>query len=292
MTQGMVCKETVSCPEHGYLLPDEVDSQKGNRVCGMCAKPVTVGRVEKMSKSKKNVIDPNTLIDKYGADTTRFFCLFAAPPERDLEWSEQGVEGGYRFLKRIWRLAAGLMDRIKDVPAFDGNFDKLDNTVRPLFQKTHQTIHKVTRDIEDRFHFNTAVSAVMELFNTMSGIDIKKISNDQLPVMRLAMESLVLLLSPVVPHFAEELWAELGHESSVLLAPWPQYREDALVKDELLIVVQVNGKLRSRFQVATDTDEETIKEMALSDERIEKFIDGKEIKKVIVVKNKLVNIVI
>ncbi|MBE9543494.1 MAG: leucine--tRNA ligase [Proteobacteria bacterium] len=292
LTQGMVCKETVSCPEHGYLLPQEVDSQKGNRVCGMCAKPVTVGRVEKMSKSKKNVIDPNTLIDKYGADTTRFFCLFAAPPERDLEWSEQGVEGGYRFLKRIWRLAAGLMDRIKDVPAFDGNFDKLDNTVRPLFQKTHQTIHKVTRDIEDRFHFNTAVSAVMELFNTMSGIDIKKISNDQLPVMRLAMESLVLLLSAVVPHFAEELWAELGHESSVLLAPWPQYREDALVKDELLIVVQVNGKLRSRFQVATDTDEETIKEMALSDERIEKFIDGKEIKKVIVVKNKLVNIVI
>ena len=258
----------------------------------MCAKPVTVGRVEKMSKSKKNVIDPNILIDKYGADTTRFFCLFAAPPERDLEWSEQGVEGGYRFLKRIWRLAAGLMDRLKDVPAFDGNSDKLDLAVRPLFQKTHQTIHKVTRDIEDRFHFNTAVSAVMELFNTMSGIDIKKISNDQLPVMRLAMESVTLLLSPIVPHFAEELWAELGHESSVLLAPWPQYREDALVKDELLIVVQVNGKLRSRFQVATDTDEETIKEMALSDERIEKFIDGRDVKKVIVVKNKLVNIVI
>jgi leucyl-tRNA synthetase len=292
LTQGMVCKETVSCPEHGYLLPQEVDSQNGNRVCGMCAKPVTVGRVEKMSKSKKNVIDPNTLIDKYGADTTRFFCLFAAPPERDLEWSEQGVEGGYRFLNRIWRLATGLMGRIKDVPSFDENSDRLDSTVRPLFQKTHQTIHKVTRDIEDRFHFNTAVSAVMELFNTMSGIDIKKISNDQLPVMRLAMESLVLLLSPIVPHFAEELWAELGHESSVLLAPWPQYREDALVKDELLIVVQVNGKLRSRLQVATDTDEETIKEMALSDERIEKFIDGKEVKKVIVVKNKLVNVVI
>jgi len=164
--------------------------------------------------------------------------------------------------------------------------------MRPLFQKTHQTIRKVTRDIEDRFHFNTAISAVMELFNTISGIDIKKISDDQLPVMRLAMETLTLLLSPIVPHFAEELWAELGHESSVLLSPWPQYREDALVQEERLIVVQVNGKLRSRFQVAMDTDEETIKEMALSDERIAKFINAKEVKKVIVVKNKLVNIVV
>jgi leucyl-tRNA synthetase len=292
LTQGMVCKETVSCPEHGYLLPQEVDSQNGNRVCSTCAKPVVVGRVEKMSKSKKNVIDPNILINKYGADTTRFFCLFAAPPERDLEWSEQGVEGGYRFLNRIWRLAAGLMDKIKEAPSFDGGIDTLDDTVRPLFQKTHQTIHKVTRDIEDRFHFNTAISAVMELFNSMSSIDIEKVSDDRLPVIRLAMESLTLLLSPIVPHFAEELWAELGHESSVLLAPWPQYREDALIKEELQIVIQVNGKLRSRFQVAADTDEETIKDLALSDARVQKFIDPQGIKKIIVVKNKLVNIVV
>jgi leucyl-tRNA synthetase len=245
-----------------------------------------------MSKSKKNVIDPNILIDKYGADTTRFFCLFAAPPERDLEWSEQGVEGGYRFLNRVWRLAAGLMDKIKEAPSFDGGIDTLDDTVRPLFQKTHQTIHKVTRDIEDRFHFNTAISAVMELFNSMSSIDIEKVSDDRLPVIRLAMESLTLLLSPIVPHFAEELWAELGHESSVLLAPWPQYREDALIKEELQIVIQVNGKLRSRFQVAADTDEETIKDLALSDVRVQKFIDPQGIKKIIVVKNKLVNIVV
>ncbi|MGD9301389.1 MAG: leucine--tRNA ligase [Desulfobacterales bacterium] len=292
LTQGMVCKETVSCPEHGYLLPQEVDSQNGNRVCSTCAKPVVVGRVEKMSKSKKNVIDPNILINKYGADTTRFFCLFAAPPERDLEWSEQGVEGGYRFLNRIWRLAAGLMDKIKEAPSFDGGIDTLDDTVRPLFQKTHQTIHKVTRDIEDRFHFNTAISAVMELFNSMSSIDIEKVRDDRLPVIRLAMESLTLLLSPIVPHFAEELWAELGHESSVLLAPWPQYREDALIKEELQIVIQVNGKLRSRFQVAADTDEETIKDLALSDARVQKFIDPQGIKKIIVVKNKLVNIVV
>ena len=292
LTQGMVCKETVSCPEHGFLLPQEVDSSKDGRRCAQCAKPVTVGRVEKMSKSKKNVIDPNILINKYGADTTRFFCLFAAPPQRDLEWSEQGVEGGYRFLNRVWRLAAEAVDKLKDVPSYDGNPDALDDTMRPLFQKTHQTIHKVTRDIEDRFHFNTAISAVMELFNTLTGIDSSDLGPDQLPVLRLALETMTLLLSPIVPHFAEELWAELGHDASVLLAPWPKYREDALVKDELLIVVQVNGKLRSRFQVGIDTAEDVIKEKALADERIVKFIDGKEIKKVIVVKNKLVNIVV
>ena len=292
LTQGMVCKETVVCPEHGFLLPHEVESRKGERVCKMCAKAVTVGRVEKMSKSKKNVIDPNILLDKYGADTTRFFCLFAAPPERDLEWSEQGVEGGFRFLNRVWRLAAGVMDTIKDTRAFLGNPDRLDGEIRELYRKTHQTIHKVTKDIEDRFHFNTAISAVMELFNSISGIDMQNGHSEQLPVMRFAMESLTLLLAPIVPHFAEELWEALGHQTSVLLAPWPQYREDALEKDELLIVVQVNGKLRGRFQVAKDTDEETVKELALNDDRAKKFINGKTIKKIIVVKNKLVNVVV
>ena len=170
LTQGMVCKETTSCPQHGFLLPDEIDTRNSERVCKMCAKPITVGRVEKMSKSKKNVIDPNILLNKYGADTTRFFCLFAAPPERDLEWSEQGVEGGFRFLNRVWRLAAAVMDRLKDVQPFDGNPDNLEDSLQGLYRKTHQTIQRVTRDIENRFHFNTAISAVMELFNTMSAL--------------------------------------------------------------------------------------------------------------------------
>ena len=292
LTQGMVCKETVSCPEHGFLLPEEIDTGKAERACKICAKPVMVGRVEKMSKSKKNVIDPNILLDKYGADTTRFFCLFAAPPERDLEWSEQGVEGGFRFLNRIWRLSAVVMDGIKDVEPFDGNPDNLADPLRELYRKTHQTIQRVSRDIEDRFHFNTAISAVMELFNTMSALDKQQGHDDQAAVIRFAMESLTLLLSPIVPHFAEELWEALGHRSSVFVAPWPQYRMDALGEDELLIVVQVNGKLRSRFQVTTDTDEKTIKERALTDKRILKFIDGKAIRKVIVVKGKLVNIVV
>jgi leucyl-tRNA synthetase len=292
LTQGMVCKETISCPQHGFLLPEEIDTDHDGRVCKKCAKPVSVGRVEKMSKSKKNVVDPNVLLDKYGADTTRFFCLFAAPPERDLEWSEQGVEGGFRFLNRVWRLAAAVMDELKDVRPFDGNPDNLEDTLRELYRKTHQTIQKVTRDIEDRFHFNTAISAVMELFNTMSALDMQKNHDKQFLVMRFAMESLIVLLSPIVPHFAEELWEALGHRSSVLLTPWPQYRKDALEEDEWLIVVQVNGKLRSRFHVAADTDDGTIKEKALADERILKFLDGKMIKKVIVVKHKLVNIVV
>ena len=245
-----------------------------------------------MSKSKKNVIDPNILLEQYGADTTRLFCLFAAPPERDLEWSEQGVEGGFRFLNRVWRLASSFLDSIKDAAPFDGNIDELEGRFRELFKKTHQTTRKMTKDIEERFHFNTAISAVMELVNTMYGIESIDKSPQKAGVMRLAMESVVLLLSPVVPHFAEELWEALGNKPSVLLAPWPTYRDDALEKDELLIVVQVNGKLRSRFNADVDSDDNTLRQMALADERVQKFIEGRPIKKVVVVEKKLVNIVV
>lgn len=291
LTQGMVCKETVSCPEHGFLLPEEVDGTGEDRGCKKCGQATTTGRVEKMSKSKKNVIDPNILLEKYGADTTRLFCLFAAPPERDLEWSEQGVEGGYRFLNRVWRLARMWMDSIREAEPFDGRPDQVGGDSRDVVKKTHETIKKVTKDIEDRFHFNTAISSIMELVNTLYGVEPEK-SPQKIAVMRFAMESVTLLLSPIVPHFAEELWNALGFETSILLASWPSYREDALVKDEFLIVVQVNGKLRSRFNVDADADDGTIKEMALSDERVQKFIDGKPVRKVIVVKKKLVNIVV
>ena len=292
LTQGMVCKETVSCQRHGYLLPNEIKVTDGQRFCTQCDQPVVVGRVEKMSKSKKNVIDPNILLEKYGADTTRFFCLFAAPPERDLEWSEQGVEGGYRFLNRVWRLTATWMDRVNDIAAYNGPPDALKGPVKSLYQKTHQAIMKVTRDIEDRFHFNTAISAVMELFNMMSAIDKAEEDPQAVAVMRLAIESVTLLMAPIVPHFAEELWHSLGKTSSVLLAPWPTYLDAALEKDEVLIVIQVNGKLRSKFSVATDTPEEKIKKQALEDPRVAKFTEGQTVKKVIYVKDKLVNIVV
>ena len=292
LTQGMVCKETIACPEHGFLLPEEIDDTDGEPRCAKCGETIVVGRIEKMSKSKKNVVDPNVLLGKYGADTTRLFCLFAAPPERDLEWSEQGVDGGYRFLNRVWRFFTNWIDTVDRVLAFDGHADLLDGAARDLHRKTHETIQRVSKDIEDRFHFNTAISGVMELFNAMSGFEPGGQSKETLAVMRFAMDTVVLLLAPIVPHFAEELWQALGHEPSVLQEPWPTFKKSALVKDEILIIVQVNGKLRSRFTIAADTDEETIKKKALADERVQKFIEGQSIKKTIVVKKKLVNIVV
>ena len=293
LTQGMVCKETAVCPEHGFLLPEEVaHGDNGEDVCIQCEKTITIGRVEKMSKSKKNVIDPNILLNKYGADTTRLFCLFAAPPERDLEWSEQGVEGGFRFLNRVWRFAAKHMTAIKDAAPYTGGLDHLSGDVKELCRKTHETIQRVTRDIEDRFHFNTAISAVMELVNTLYSTDKASPTPEWPGVARFAIESAVVLLAPIVPHFSEEIWSEMGHGESVLLTPWPEYREDALAKDDLLIVVQVNGKVRSRFTIASDAADETIKEKALSDERALTFVKDKPIRKVIVVKKKLVNIVV
>ncbi len=292
LTQGMVCKETISCPTHGFLFPEEVEERDNIQVCIKCGQIVNKGRVEKMSKSKKNVIDPDILLKKYGADTTRLFCLFTAPPERDLEWSEQGVEGGYRFLNRVWRLAYSCLSQIKDVPAFDGNIEQLEGEFLDLYKKTHQTIKKVTRDIEDRFHFNTAISAVMELVNMMYGVTLESESSEKASVFRFALESVILLLSPVVPFIAEELWESIGNTSSVLLSPWPVHNEAALIEDAILIVVQVNGKLRSRFYIQADADDNSIKEKALSDERIKRFLNDKPIKKIIVVKKKLVNIVI
>ncbi|MEZ4525993.1 MAG: leucine--tRNA ligase [Desulfobacterales bacterium] len=292
LTQGMVCKETTACAQHGFLFPSQVNWKNGNPECSLCSSPVTIGRVEKMSKSKRNVIDPNALLEEYGADTTRLFCLFAAPPERDLEWSEQGVEGSFRFLNRVWRLTLDWLDDIKTVSCYDDSPEKLDESLRDLYRKIHESIRKVTNDIEDRFRFNTAISAVMELVNLMYGVEREKQTAQTAAVMRLGIESSVRLLSPMVPHFAEEIWAELGHKDSILLSPWPEFRKDALAKEEITIVVQVNGKLRSRFEISADADEETLKQTALADERVQKFIEGKAIRKVIAARGKLVNIVV
>ena len=292
LTQGMVCKETFSCPEHGFIYPEEVRVDGESHICTQCGNPVVIGRVEKMSKSKKNVIDPNILLKRYGADTTRLFCLFAAPPERDLEWSEQGVEGSYRFLNRVWRLAITWQKQICATEPYAQSPVRLEKEVKELFKKAHQTIRKVTLDIEDRFHFNTAIASVMELVNTMYGVDPGSKTPHVVSVMRFAMEAAVQLLAPMVPHFAEEVWQTLGHSSSIFLTKWPSYRQDALVQDEIEIVVQVNGKLRSRFNAPVDTLDDELKKRALADEKVIKFIAGKTIYKVIVVKGRLVNIVV
>ncbi|MDY6838870.1 MAG: leucine--tRNA ligase [Thermodesulfobacteriota bacterium] len=292
LTQGMVCKETKKCPDHGFLYPEEVVQREGRPTCKHCGRPVEVGRIEKMSKSKKNVVDPNLLMEKYGADTLRLFCLFAAPPERDLDWSDQGVEGAYRFLNKVWRLVSDHVEVLKGIEPYDGG-QELDGESKDLYRKTHQTIKRVTTDIDTRFHFNTAISAVMELVNTIQALRVDLCSDATgCAVLRFSLETTVVLLSPLVPHFADELWEALGHTGSVLEVFWPTYRQEAIEEDQILIVVQVNGKVRSRFQVSADTDEERIKAAALADERVVARLAGRPVKKLIVVQNKLVNIVV
>ena len=288
LTQGMVCKETMKCKEHGYLFPEQAADGK----CHICGQDVIIGKTEKMSKSLKNVIDPDYLVKTYGADTARIFCLFAAPPEKDLEWSEQGVDGSFRFLSRLWRIFDDYIEDIKSIPSASGSLDLTDD-LKTLRRKTHQTIRKVTQDVEDRFHFNTAISAVMELVNTLYAVK-RPVKDDQLAlsVVREALEAAVLLLAPIVPHMTEELWQILGHTTSVADAPWPDFDEAIASEEAMTIVIQINGKLRSRMTVPVDEDPEKIKTDAQADEKILALIKSARILKVIYVPKKLVNIVI
>ncbi|TFG91491.1 MAG: leucine--tRNA ligase, partial [Syntrophobacterales bacterium] len=288
LTQGMVCKETMKCTEHGYLLPEEVKDGK----CVYCDREATIGKTEKMSKSLKNVVDPNYIIDEYGADTARIFCLFAAPPERDLEWSDQGVDGSFRFLSRVWRIVVDYLDDIQNVAPF-GDGEELDGDLKTLRKKTHQTIKKVTTDIEDRFHFNTAISAVMELVNALYQTGRPEPGDTKaLSVIRETVEAVIILLSPIVPHMTEELWEMIGGKQQLSNTPWPSFDEAAAAEEEITIVVQVNGKVRSRVQVAASESHEKIKELALSDGKIRQLIGDKQVIKEIYVPKKLVNIVV
>ncbi len=246
----------------------------------------------KMSKSKGNVVDPDEMIETYGADTVRLFCLFAAPPEKDLEWSDQGVEGAARFLSRIWRLVADHRNQL----AAAGGFPESAELPKPLVElhrKTHQTIKKVTEDIGDRFHFNTAIAAVMELVNQMYLL-LEQPSREGpfWAVMKSTVENMLLLIAPIVPHIVEELWQALGHTESVAAAPWPKWDEQALQAEEMLIVVQVNGKLRSRVMVPVDATREQLEQAAVQDRRTQDFIGGKTIRKIVVVPGQLVNVVV
>jgi leucyl-tRNA synthetase len=273
--------ETRSCPVHGWLFPEE----EINGCCSKCGQKVTLGRNEKMSKSKKNVVDPDQLISRYGADTARLFSLFAAPPEKDLEWNEQGVEGCYRFLNRVWRAVYDNFDLVSGA-SLSGDSDDRGKALR---RQTHRTIKKVTEDIDGSFHFNTAISAVMELVNAIYAFDAK----EQCPgVVREALEAVVLLLAPFVPHFSEELWLVLGHVGGVEQAGWPDFEPAALVEEEKTIVVQVNGKVRGKVTVAANADEETLRAAALAEDNVVRFIEGKTVRKVIVVPGRLVNVVV
>jgi len=289
LTQGMVCKETEECPEHGYLYPTEVKEGR----CVRCGAEIIRGNTVKMSKSKKNVVDPQELIDQYGADTVRMFCLFASPPDKDLEWSDQGVEGSYRFLNRVWRLVVFNLDNMMRVAAHGGE-GTLEGEIRALHRKSHETIKRVTADIENRFHFNTAISAVMELVNEINQFLNRDEPKDDAAwsVVREAVEMTIVLLSPVVPHITEELWQMLGHSRPLIEVPWPDYDEAALKVETRQVVIQVNGKVRNRIEVPAVYDEKAIERAALEDERVRQFVGAKPVKKVIVVQKKLVNVVV
>ncbi|NOR42758.1 MAG: leucine--tRNA ligase [Gammaproteobacteria bacterium] len=238
----------------------------------------------KMSKSKGNTVDPQALIEKYGADTVRLFILFAAPPEQSLEWNDEGVEGASRFLKRLWKLVLTHHDRNGEI-----KLDALTSEQKDLRRKLHETIAKVTDDIGRRHTFNTAIAATMELIN-----ELAKFNDDTeqgSAVVREAVESVILLLSPIVPHITQQLWEELGHDGLLADTAWPVCDESALVCDEVELVVQVNGKLRSKVSVDANADNAAIEAAALADEKIIVNIEGKTVRKIIVVPGRLVNIV-
>ncbi|WP_086481551.1 leucine--tRNA ligase [Oceanospirillum sanctuarii] len=240
----------------------------------------------KMSKSKGNTVDPQELIQKYGADTVRLFIMFAAPPEQSLEWSDSGVEGANRFLKRLWKMVQSHVEG-GEVAAL--NPASLNDKQKELRRKTHETIAKISDDMERRLTFNTAIAAVMELTNAITKVNDD--SAEMRAVQHEAIEACVLMLSPMVPHIAHTLWQMLGHEDAVIDASWPVVDQDALTRDSIQMVVQVNGKVRSKLEVAADAPKDAVEELAKADEKVAKFLEGVTIRKVIVVPGKLVNIV-
>jgi len=289
LTQGMVCKETYRCPEHGFLLPEEVSA---DHRCQACGRQVEIGRTEKMSKSKKNIIDAEDLQAHYGADTVRVFCLFAAPPERDLEWSEQGVEGSFRFLTRIVRLVEEREELLRR-PSVPIPFSRL-VAGRALYRKAQQTVKRVTDDIEQEFHFNTALSALMELANEIGPFDLVGMPGEEEErrfAFTYAVDVLLILLSPFAPHLCEELWERLGRDRSIFQTAWPTYDSAIIKAEEVLVVVQVDGKVRGRVFLPADAGEEAMREAALADERVKAWLQDRSVKRVVVVPQKLVNIV-
>jgi leucyl-tRNA synthetase len=248
----------------------------------------------KMSKSKGNVVDPDELIRRYGADTARLFSLFAAPPEKDLDWNDRGVEGASRFLNRVWRFVHGHLEELRTADAVSGEAS-LSDAGRAFRRVIHETITRVTEDLEKDFHFNTAISAVMELVNALQ--DFERDSMDTMGraerqrLLREAVETALLLLGPVTPHIAEELWSALGHRESLFRQRWPAADPGALQKDEVIIIVQVDGRVRSRLTVDVAAAEREIQDRALADEKVRPWIDGRQVAKVVVVPGRLVNVV-
>ena len=244
----------------------------------------------KMSKSKGNTVDPQGLIDRFGADTVRLFIMFASPPEQTLEWSDAGVEGAHRFLKRLWHAIYEHTQSPVDGRSFDIKSAVLTGAQKAMRLKLHETIRKVNDDYGRRLTFNTAIAANMELLNAVMKFDDK--SDLAAAIRQEVFDNMTLMLAPIIPHLCHQLWQDLGHKSVILDESWPQVDESALVQDSIEIVIQVNGKLRGKMEVSADIDKAACEAMALTNTAVARFIEGQAIKKVIVIAGKLVNIVV
>jgi len=311
LTQGMVLNDIYSRRnDEGHISffnPADVEvtfDSRGNRGGAMLmsdGQPVTWEGVKVMSKSKNNGVDPQSLIQAYGADTARLFSISNTPPDQTLEWSDEGVQGAFRFIKRVWKAvhAHVSLPPVSPVSGERGGVRGLDTNAltppqRELRTAVHQTLAKVGDDIGRRRTFNTAIAAVMELMNTLQKFDqgADHASAQNRAVVQEALETVVLVLAPMVPHVCHELWRALGHSRAVIDEPWPKVDSSALVEDKIEIVVQVNGKLRGRIQVPAQTDQEGVKAAALADENVRKFLGTGAVRKIIVVPGKLVNVVV
>jgi leucyl-tRNA synthetase len=284
-TQGMVCHSAYRCPEHGWLSPEEVKDGK----CPHCGREVEVSNFS-MSKSKRNVVAPSEIIDKYGADTERLYTLFMGPPDRDIEWSEEGVRGAFRFINRVWALVTSNADRIvADEAGFDQQ--ELNEAGKALWRRYQRTVKKVTEDIEGRFNFNTAISAIMELVNDT----YRYLENEnRAGLVRAVIEGLILILSPFTPFVCEEMWRRIGHRDAILEQQWPSFSQEAIVEEQVEIPVQINAKVRARvtvpIYVARDAD--ALRDYILADEQVTSKLNGLQLVKAIAIPEKMVSLVV
>ena len=294
LTQGMVLGPSYySEKENRFLFAHEVRTV-GDKAYSLETGEELVIKVEKMSKSKNNGVDPEVMIKKYGADTTRLFIMFTAPPEKELEWNENGLAGAARFLNRVWRVVLENVEMIKDEKI---DYSKLSKEDKALVRKLHQTIKRVTEAIEDNYHFNTSIAGNMELINDVydfrnNVLGTEKESTESQKVFGEVLRNIVIMLSPFVPHFCDELWEAMGEEGFLFNASWPEYDEKLTVADEITMAIQVNGKVRGSISVERTASKEDIEKMALAVENVQKHTEGKTVAKVIVVPGKIVNIVV
>lgn len=294
LTQGMVLGPSYySAAENKFLFPSEVDV-KGEKAFSKATGEELAIKVEKMSKSKNNGVDPEEIITKYGADTTRLFIMFAAPPEKELEWNENGLAGAYRFLTKIWRL---VMEHKENLEFGEIDLAKVSRDDKALLIKLNQTIKKVTESIEDDYHFNTSIAATMELINETQDYKVNileggKTTSESKKIFAEVIKNILVMLSPFTPHFCDELWEEMGNTGYLFNEKWPSYDEKLTVSSEVVMAVQVNGKVRGTVEVERGTDKDTVEKLALNLENVKKHMEGKTLVKLIVIPDKIVNIVV